>query len=357
MGYPDITLLPALSSIFAVTVDSLLLGERKGIAIAGTILTDMVKTLDYYPKEGMIADISQITRAVGGCVPNTAIDLAKIDYRIPVSAIGRVGMDENGRFIVSEMQKYSISIDKLVYSNTSQTSFSDVMSLPNGERTFFNRKGTNAEFCPEDVDVDSLNCSMLHIGYLLLLDKFDEYDSEYGTAMARFLSKVRNAGIKTSIDLISGSSLNYHHIVVPALKYCDYVIVNEIECCAIWDISPDNYENIMLAMKKTAECGVKEKVIVHSKKISFILDVMTGEIISVPSLKIPESEIQGCVGAGDAFCAGCLYGLYNSYGDRQLLEFASAAAASNLFAANAVDGMKDKNEILKLEEKYGRLEL
>ena len=355
-GYPDITVFPLLSSIFGVSVDSLMLGERKGIAIAGNIITDMVKNIDFYPKEGMLAHITDITRAVGGCVPNVAIDLAKIDYRIPVSAIGRVGMDENGRFIVSELQKYSISVDKIVYSNTALTSFCDVMSLPTGERTFFNQKGANAEFCPEDIDIDSLNCSVLHIGYLLLLDKFDEPCEKYGTVMARFLHDVQNAGIKTSIDLISGSALSYHDIVVPALKYCNYVIINEHECCAIWDINPDSSENIKLAMKKTAECGVKDKVIVHSKKVSFVLDVQSGEITEVNSLMIPENEILGCVGAGDAFCAGCLYGLYNGYSDKQILEFASSAAACNLFAANSVDGMKDKNEIMKLSEKYRRIQ-
>ena len=76
-----------------------------------------------------------------------------------------------------------------------------------------------------------------------------------------------------------------------------------------------------------------------------------------PSLNIPKEEIKGSVGAGDAFCAGCLYGLYNGYSDRQILEFASAAAACCLFAANAVDGMKPKNEILKLQDKYGRLSI
>ena len=37
-----------------------------------------------------------------------------------------------------------------------------------------------------------------------------------------------------------------------------------------------------------------------------------------------------------------------------MLEFASAAAACNLLEANAVDGMKPRNEIIKLAEKYGR---
>ena len=92
----------------------------------------------------------------------------------------------------------------------------------------------------------------------------------------------------------------------------------------------------------------------HCKEIGFALDVQSGAFTEVPSLEIPKEEIKGSVGAGDAYCAGSLYALYNGYSDAQILEFASSAAACNLFSANSVDGMKTKTEIEKMSEKYGR---
>ena len=53
--------------------------KQGGITLAGNILTDVVKTVDCYPNIGMLANISDVSRAVGGCVPNTGIDLKKID--------------------------------------------------------------------------------------------------------------------------------------------------------------------------------------------------------------------------------------------------------------------------------------
>ena len=102
------------------------------------------------------------------------------------------------------------------------------------------------------------------------------------------------------------------------------------------------------------EAGVQEKVVVHCKEACFLLD-RKDRFTQVASLKISPEEIKGTVGAGDAFCAGCLYGIYNNYTDTQILEFASAAAACNLLEANAVDGMKPRNEILQFAEKKGRL--
>ena len=109
-------------------------------------------------------------------------------------------------------------------------------------------------------------------------------------------------------------------------------------------------------MRKTIEAGVRDRVIIHCKEASFIMNSRY-ELEAVPSLRIPPEEIKGTVGAGDAFCAGSLYGLYNGMEDRQILEFASAAAACSLFEANSVDGMRTKGEILQLADKYGRLEL
>ena len=110
-------------------------------------------------------------------------------------------------------------------------------------------------------------------------------------------------------------------------------------------------------MVRMAECGIKDKVIIHCKKAGFCYDVKSGEFTVQPSVNIPKSAIKGSVGAGDAFCAGSLYGIYNNYDDKRILEFAAAAAACNLFAENSVDGMRPKSEIEKLIEEYGWEEL
>ena len=119
----------------------------------------------------------------------------------------------------------------------------------------------------------------------------------------------------------------------------------------------DGFTRVSDGVKRILDAGVKEKVIIHCKKAGFCYDVATGEFTVVGSLNIPSDEIKGSVGAGDAFCAGCLYGLYNGYDDKTILEFASASAAANLFAENAVDGMLSKSGIEKLSEKYGRREI
>ena len=354
LGYPEITQLPALARILGTTLDNLMLGDRHGIAIAGNIITDCVKLIDFFPERCMLSNISSLEMAVGGCAPNTGIDLAKIDPQIKVSALGRVGSDEAGKFLVSEMIKCGIDVSGVITSQTAPTSFSDVMTVTSsGERTFFHHRGANAEFAPEDISLSHLRCKMLHIGYILLLDAFDEPDAEYGTVMARFLKAVQDEGIETSFDVVSDSRGGFAEKVIPALKYADNAFMNEIEGSGVSGLPARDeggrliIENIKETMKQIMEKGVRRRVILHSPEASFCYN-SEGEFTVVPSLKLEPDYIKGSVGAGDAFCAGCLYAIYQGYDDESMLEFASGAAACSLSSKDAVSGMKDKNHILDL---------
>jgi len=359
-GYPDITTLPTLAKLFGVTVDELLSEEKSGIAVAGTVLVDIVHNIDRYPTQGMLANILSSKQATGGCMPNTTIDLAVIDNKLPLSVWGCVGDDEYGRYILSTLQSRGIDVSGISVSGKYPTSFSNVMSLPTGERTFFSLRGANAAFSPSDVDIAALRCKLFHVGYILMMDKFDEEDAEYGTVMARFLHNVQEHGIKTSVDVVSSSNTeDYAKKIIPALPYTDYVIINEVEVCNMWGLDPrlpdgsPNVPAIREAMQKTMARGVGEKVVIHAKEAGFCLN-KDGTFSALGSLKIPSEKIAGSVGAGDAFCAGCLYAIYNDMTDEQMLEFASASAACSLFAENAVDGMRNKNDIAKLAESFER---
>jgi len=336
--------------------------KKNSITFAGSIITDVVKSIEEFPQIGRLVNITGISRAVGGSAPNTSIDIKKIDSTVEVSVIGRIGNDDNGMFVKEKLNAQHINTEKIIVTEEEPTSFSDVMSMPSGERTFFCAKGANSLFSVDDVDIDSLDCEMLHVGYIMLLDKLDEADIEYGSKMARLLARAQARGIKTSVDVVSNFSGDYKHLMRSAIKYCDNLIINEIEICQIFDLvgeNPDgspNEENIRTAMARALELGVKERVIVHCKQAGYMLKA-DGSFTRVPSLIIPKELIKGSVGAGDAFCAGSLYGIMKGYGDKELLEFASATAATNLFADNSVDGILDKKGIEEMSKRFKRRDI
>ena len=359
-GYPEITMLPLLSEVFGVSIDYFFKGETRGITIAGNILVDMVNMIDKYPEKNMLVNIDGVESAVGGCVPNTIIDIAKMDSEIFLSAIGKVGNDENGRYVLSQLKKYGIDVSGIKCDDKVNTGTCYVMTEKStGDRTFFHSGGTNKTFGIDDINIDELDCKIFHAGYILLLDALDAEDEEYGTKMARLLHGVSKKGIKTSIDVVSEEGTRFREKIIPALKHCDYAMMNEIESCSVTGLSPRNddgslnVENIKKTMFHFLELGVREKVIVHAAEAGFMAD-KNGEFTEVSSLKLPEGYIKGSVGAGDAFAAGCLYGLYKDWDDKRILEFASAAAACNLSGADSISGMKPVKEIEEMSKKYPR---
>lgn len=328
--------------------------ERFGIAIAGNILTDNVKMVGAYPEKGMLATITAETLAVGGCVPNTAIDIKKVDPTVEVSVFGRVGKDYNGEYVLNEMKNVGLNCTGVKVSSTAPTSYSDVITVSGtGERTFFHNRGANAEFCPDDIDLNKLNCKILHVGYLMLLDSFDKINEDGTTPMSNFLKDAQSLGIKTSIDLVSETSGNFHKVATAALPHCDYVIINEIEAGEIVGIAPRDKDGNLLdaaveqIMQKLFTYGVKEKIIVHCPEKGFCLN-KDGIFTAVESVKLPKGFIKGSVGAGDAFCAGSLYSIYNEYSDEETLRFSNLVAVSCLSAADSVSGIKSINELAQL---------
>lgn len=209
---------------------------KSGIAVAGSIIVDKLNQISAYPKEGELAQIRSTSLAVGGCVPNVAIDLKKIDCQIPVYAIGATGCDEEGEYVRKTLQENGVDT-AYIGVNEERTSFTEVMSVNGGQRTFFNYTGASAAFGYEDIPFEELNVTMLHLGYFLLLDKVDNGDGE------RILKRAQELGIKTSIDLVSENSDRYL-LVLPCLKYTDNLIINEVEAGKLTGIEPQK-ENML----------------------------------------------------------------------------------------------------------------
>ena len=328
-----------------------------GIAFAGTILTDIIKEISTYPEKGMLVNIKRETQAVGGLVPNTAINLKKLDASMRVAAIGKVGDDENGRFILSCLKKNGIETDKIVKDSNYSTSFTDVMTeAPTGVRTFFYKRGADAYLDISEFNVKSLDVKILHIGYLSMLTLLEENDSEYGITLARLLSSVRTRGIKTSIDMVSNADSNLAELAPFVLPQCDYLILNEIEAEKIsklelsGKVCPDSF---LEASRRLMDLGVREKVVIHAPEGASILN-KDGTFTFLGSLILPEGYIKGSVGAGDSFAAGTLYGIYNNASDKEILDVATSAAAASLACSDSISGMLPLNELIKLSERYER---
>lgn len=314
--------------------------------MAGSILVDKLNEISLYPKSGELTKILNTSQSVGGCVPNVAIDLKRLSPQTKVTALGRVGQDAEGRFIQNELTLYGIDVTGVKFCNE-KTSFTEVMSVTGGERTFFTYAGASAQFGYDDVDFDALNVKLLHLGYFLLLDKVDSGDG------IKILQEAMRRGIKTSIDLVSENSDRYAS-VIPCLAYTDNLIVNEVEAGRLAGLEPKK-ENLRVIAQKIKSYGVRERIVIHLPDMGVCLSEKG--FTAVPSYELPEGFVKGTTGAGDAFCAGTLLGIYRGWSDEDILSFASSVAAAALSATDAVSGVESEDQIGELCKNLKRKKL
>ena len=319
---------------------------KNGIAVAGSILVDKINEISAYPNAGELTQIKSVQKSVGGCVPNVAIDLKRICPEMTIKAVGKIGNDENGEYVKEIFKANGVDIENITFGEDA-TSFTEVMSITGGQRTFFTYAGASAEFGVNDVPMSALNVKMLHLGYFLLLDKIDNGDG------LKLLKKAKENGVSTSIDLVSENSDRYS-LVLPCLPYVDNLIINEVEAGKLTGIEPTQ-QNLVTIAQKLKELGVQERVIIHTPEMGVCADKNGVEL--VPAYALPENFIVGTTGAGDAFCAGALIGIYQNKTNKEILEFASAAAVAALSSADATSGLREEKEINELCKGLKRKEI
>ena len=332
---------------------------RKGICVAGNLIVDITYPIERWPRQSELTTITDgITRSVGGAVRNVITDLAKLDETLPLSALGVIGEDAEGEFILEQLGRHE-NIDLSLLGRKGTTSFTAVMSDNRTKaRTFFQYRGANALFDESFIDWDRIDAEILHVGYILLLDALDQADGEYGTKMARLLAEAQSRGIRTSIDVVTESGDRFRTLVPPALRYTDYCVINELEAQQITGVLlrdeeeklyPEHMEEALRRMK---ELGVSTWAVIHCPEGGYGLDE-ENHFLTVQSLKLPEGYIRGTVGAGDAFCAGVLYGAEKGWSLAKSVRLGTCAAAASLSEAGATEGMRPAAEVLKLAEVYG----
>jgi len=336
--------------------------QRRGIAGAGNWIIDHIYICDRWPREETLSNILEEDRGTGGAPYNVLVDLAKFGppaggQAIPLEAIGLTGRDADGESIRADLAGLGIGAAALGATADAPTSYTNVMVVKEtGRRTFFHNRGANARLGPEHVPVDRVGARLVHFGYLLLLDRMDEPDAAFGTAAARVLKRFQDAGIETSLDVVSEDSDRFPQIVKPALRHADYAILNEFEAGRTTghELRPDGRPDpkaVRASADELLRLGVRQLVCIHMPEGGYVRTA-GGEETWQPSLVLPDGYIRGGAGAGDAFCAGMLYGLHERWDLGRSLRLAVTAAAVCLSVPTCTAAATTVERTLALAERY-----
>ncbi len=217
------------------------------------------------------------------------------------------------------------------------------MNLPGDSRTFFYHPGTNDLLADSDLPVEAVATSgarLFYLGYLNLLGAMDAITNG-STGAARVLARAQAAGMITAVDLVSTDRAEFRRTVEAALPHTDFLFLNEGEAARATGIAisgPEEAAAMTAAARQLITGGVGQAVVIHSPALALWQARGAAPLILRPD-PVPPDQIVSPVGAGDAFAAGCLYGLHEGWPPEACLRLGHRAAAAALKGATATEAI------------------
>lgn len=306
---------------------------RSGIVLAGTIVLDIVHMIDAWPEEEQISFIRRTIEAPGGPPHNAAAGLVKLGADFPVTMICVVGDDAAGDTFLRIARDHGLDTSHVRRVTGSTTDVTHVMtSLATGKRTFFFRPGANGTITADQMLPPDDGAKIFYLGSPGISASMDASDG-----WRNALGQARERGFKTAMELCPVPADLQRQQVRPCLPLLDYFIINDSEAEAVSGLSvlTDGHfdkARALAACRKLLDMGVHGLVAIHHPDGAVALTSGCEEAHAF-SVNVPQEEIVGSVGAGDAFYAGMLLGLHDEWPLEKCLALANAAAATSLHSA------------------------
>jgi len=295
--------------------------------------------------EGQLTHITDVGEGTGGAPYNVLIDVATLGVGVPLGAVGIVGSDSDGGYILNDLARHGIDSSGMKVLDKIGTSTTDVYEPTGGNRGFGHFSAvTNDMLSFEDIEANSGfigKHGICHAGYALLLKALDAPDGEYGTKMARALKMIRGLGVKTSLAVVTDRDASrFPSIVRPSLRHTTIFMPNEAEAANTTGIVVKDQRSAEDAAKMMFnEFGVGELVVIHMGEGGSLGMLSDGTRHYQPAHKV--DSIKGTAGAGDAFEAGMLYALHQGGDFEYGMRLGTAMAAICLGGRTCTDSMMD----------------
>lgn len=227
----------------------------------------------------------------GGAPLNVCAVLSK--YNCKTAFIGKVGDDEDGKFLKETLDKLQIDSSNLVFDPLHQTTQAFITTDNKGERYFsFKRENTADLFLSkEDIDLEKIKkAKIFHFGSLSLVTKQYEDTTKYA------LEKAKESGCIISFDP------NYREDL---WKNKQLAIKKITSCLPYIDILKVSTEELQLITKTKNTINAIEALAKHKIPIILVTDGANGAMFKyknfIGNAKTIKVNPIDTTGAGDIF--------------------------------------------------------
>ncbi len=305
----------------------------KKILVIGELNVDLIVSgLPSLPALGQELTCTGFSRALGSSSAIFSRALAGLGAQ--VDFMGKVGSDDNGRFMLAQLQEVGIGTQGVVVDPGIQTGITISLTYPD-EKAQITYLGSIADYRLSDVNLSLLgDYAHLHMASMYL-------QTGLQPAFPELLGRAKELGLTTSLD--PGWDPSQHwHVLFESLSSVDILFVNEHEAKAI---------------AKTE--SVQQAAMVLAAYVYLVVAKLGpgGALIAGPdgvreSPAFPARVID-TTGAGDSFDAGFIYKYVVEGGsEAEALRFANACGAIAVTRVGGASSVPSASEVQAFLSEY-----
>jgi sugar/nucleoside kinase (ribokinase family) len=311
------------------------MADDKPIICLGIMVADVVgRPLKAVPDPGRLVLVEEMSLHAGGCAINAGTALARLG--LPVEVIGKIGDDPFGDFLLSALTERGIGTRGVKRHPEVSTAATMVMVEPDGERRFVHYIGANARLRLEDVDLGMFEeASILHVAGALVMPGID------GEPTAELLRQAHATGVTTFLDTVWDDTGRWMQLLASCLPHTDYFVPSLPEAQALTGLDDPVDAGRALLDRGVGTVGLKMST------NGCLVMTSDGETIRFPAFAV---ETVDATGAGDAFAAGFIAGVWQGWSLERTARLANAVGALSVTGVGAAGGVCSMAETLEFME-------
>jgi ribokinase len=270
-------------------------------------------------EEGAVLDFKE---SAGGSAANTVVGLARLELK--TSFIGKVAADHEGNFLLNEFKKEGVDVNGIAVSEKGRSGTVMGFIDPKGDRALYVDPGVN-----DHIDFSDINLAYVSDTKFLHLSSF--VGEKPFKAQKRLIEQL--TGVKVSFDPGAIYARKGLDAIKPIIKRCYVMFPNGIEVKLL--TGQDYREGARTFIKLGADL-VAVKL---GKQGCYVTDGKESHLIEPYNVEAVDTT-----GAGDAFCAGFLYGLIKRkdlYACGKLGNFVASRCISKMGARTGLPRLAD----------------
>ena len=253
----------------------------------GALNLDKLYRVNMIAREEEEGFVTGFNESAGGSAANTVVGLARLELK--TGFIGKIAADHEGNFLLEDLRNESVDTNGITVAENGRSGVVMGFIDQKGDRALYVDPGVNNRIEFQEINLDyAVNTEFLHLSSFVGEKPFK--------AQKQLIGQLSN--VKISFDPGALYARKGLKSLIPIIRRCYVMFPNAIETKLL---TGEAYEEGARIFTKE---GVNIVAVKLGKKGCYVTDGKKSHLVEPYKVDVVDTT-----GAGDAFCAGFLYGL------------------------------------------------